>query len=118
MSILSLALWLANLTLDTTGQLAFKAAARGRPLSTPAQWRAVASNRWIWIGIACYCIEFLAWLAFVTLMPLSEAVLLASVNIVTVMIAARWIYRETLRPLRALGILLVAAGVAVVGFGS
>jgi drug/metabolite transporter (DMT)-like permease len=118
MSMLSLALWLVNLTLDTTGQLAFKAAARGRTLSTPAHWRAVVSSLWIWIGISCYCIEFLTWLAFVTLMPLSEAVLLASVNIVTVMIAARWIYNETLRPLRTLGILLVAAGVAVVGFGT
>ncbi len=118
MSPLSVALWLVNLVLDTTGQLAFKAGARGRTLASSADWIAVASSLWIWVGVACYCVEFLTWLAFVTLLPLSEAVLLASVNIVTVMIAARWTYDETLRPLRTLGILLVAAGVAVVGMGA
>jgi multidrug transporter EmrE-like cation transporter len=51
------------------------------------------------------------------LVPLSEGVLLGSINIVAVMIAGRLLFAEKLSPLRTFGILLIAAGVAVVGIG-
>ena len=40
---------------------------------------------------------------------------LGSINIVAVMVAGRFLFDEKFSPLRTLGILLVAAGVAVVG---
>ena len=110
------ALWLANILLDTFGQLSFKAAAAGTGLGEgAARWKAMARRPWIWCGIACYVGEFLVWLAFLSLVPLSEGVLLGSINIVAVMIAGRVLFRERLSPLRTLGILLIAGGVAVVG---
>jgi len=110
------ALWLLNILLDTFGQLSFKAAAAGPDLGEGlARWRAMARRPWIWCGIGCYVGEFLVWLAFLSLVPLSEGVLLGSINIVAVMIAGRLLFAEKLSPLRTLGILLIAGGVAIVG---
>jgi drug/metabolite transporter (DMT)-like permease len=116
MSATVVTLWLLNILLDTFGQLSFKAAATAPDLGDGlARWKAMARRPWIWCGIAAYVGEFLAWLAFLSLLPLSEGVLLGSINIVAVMIAGRVLFNETLSPLRTLGILLVAGGVAVVG---
>ncbi|MGC1549950.1 MAG: EamA family transporter [Rhodanobacter sp.] len=118
MSPLVATLWLLNVTLDTAGQLAFKAAA-GDPKAGDgmARWRYMAARPWIWIGIVAYVAEFLLWIAFLSLVDLSEGVLLGSINIVVIMIAGRILFREKLTPLRVAGILLVTAGVAVVGLG-
>lgn len=116
MSATVVTLWLLNVLLDTFGQLSFKAAAAAPGLGEGlARWRAMARRPWIWIGIACYVGEFLVWLAFLSLVALSEGVLLGSINIVAVMIAGRFLFNEKFSPLRTVGILLVAAGVAVVG---
>jgi drug/metabolite transporter (DMT)-like permease len=118
MSATVVVLWLANIVLDTFGQLSFKAAAAGDDLGAgAARWRAMARRPWIWAGIGCYVGEFVVWLAFLSLVPLSEGVLLGSINIVAVMVAGRFLFDERFSPLRTLGILLVAAGVAVVGLG-
>jgi len=119
MSALVVTLWLLNVLLDTFGQLSFKAAAIQPGLGAGmGRWRAMAKRPWIWIGVACYVGEFLAWLAFLSLVPLSEGVLLGSINIVAVMIAGRILFNERFSPLRTAGILLVAAGVGVVGLGA
>jgi drug/metabolite transporter (DMT)-like permease len=116
---LALALWLANVTLDTSGQLSFKAAASDeRAGDGMARWRYMVARPWIWVGIACYVAQFMVWIAFLSLVPLSQGVMLASINIVAIMVAGRLLFRERLSPLRVAGILLVAAGVAVVGAGS
>lgn len=109
-------LWGLNVLVDSGGQLAFKAAA-GDPRAGAglARWRFMAARPWLWIGVACYVAEFLAWLAFLSLVPLSEGVLLGSINIVAIMIAGRLLFRERLSPMRVTGIVLVSLGVAVVG---
>ena len=78
-------------------------------------WVNLFSNGWLWVGIGSYVGEFLLWLAFLTLVPLSEGILLGSVNIIAVMVVGRILFKEKLTPLRLTGILLVASGVAVVG---
>ncbi|KAF1005289.1 MAG: 4-amino-4-deoxy-L-arabinose-phosphoundecaprenol flippase subunit ArnE [Luteibacter sp.] len=119
MSGLVVALWIANLVLDTGGQLAFKAAAGDeRAGDGLARWKYMLARPWIWVGIGCYVAEFLVWIAFLSLVPLSEGVLLGSINIVAIMVAGRFLFKEKLTPLRVTGILLVAVGVAVVGFGA
>ncbi|MBS0381449.1 MAG: EamA family transporter [Proteobacteria bacterium] len=119
MSPLVVALWLANIVLDTVGQLAFKAAAGDRHAGDGlARWKYMASHPWLWLGIACYVLEFLVWVAFLSLLPLSEGVLLGSINIVVIMLAGRWLFGERLTRLRLIGMFLVAVGVAVVGAGA
>ncbi|WP_017463291.1 EamA family transporter [Dyella ginsengisoli] len=119
MPLLTVALWLANVVLDTGGQLAFKAAA-GDPEAGDglARWKYMASRPWLWLGVGCYVFEFLVWIAFLSLVPLSEGVLLGSINIVAIMVAGRFLFGEKLTRLRVAGILLVSAGVAIVGVGA
>jgi drug/metabolite transporter (DMT)-like permease len=62
--------------------------------------------------------EFLVWIAFLSLIPLSEGVLLGSINIVAIMLAGRFLFGERLTRLRVAGIALVTLGVAIVGLGA
>ena len=80
---LAITLWLLNVTLDTVGQLAFKAAA-GDPKAGygVARWRYMAARPWLWIGIGSYVAEFLVWIAFLSLVDLSQGVLLGSIYVV------------------------------------
>ena len=109
-------LWTLNVLVDSGGQLAFKAAA-GDPAAGDglARWTWMARRPWLWVGIGCYVAEFLLWLAFLSLVPLSEGVLLGSINIVAIMVAGRFLFGEKLSRMRVAGILLVSVGVAVVG---
>lgn len=109
-------LWILNVLVDSGGQLAFKAAASepGHRNGTE-RWRFMLARPWLWVGIACYVAEFLVWLAFLSLVPLSDGVLLGSINIVAIMILGRVLFREKLAPMRVAGIVLVSVGVAIVG---
>ena len=69
----------------------------------------------LWIGIVCFCLEFAVWFALLSLIPLSQAVLIGSINIVVVMLAGRLLFRERLDGLRVTGISLIAVGVALAG---
>lgn len=116
MSQLTIILWILNVIVDTTGQLAFKAAAAsGAHYSGMAHWRYMLKRPWIWIGVSSYVLEFVLWLAFLSLVPLSVGVMLGSINVVAIMIAGRIWFKESLSKWRLIGILLIACGVAVVG---
>lgn len=118
MSPLVATLWLVNVTLDTGGQLAFKSAASDPEAGDGmARWRHMASRPWLWLGVLAYTLHLLSWIAFLSLLDLSKAVLLGSINMVAIMIAGRLLFRERLTPLRVAGILLVSLGVAIVGAG-
>lgn len=116
MSPLVILLWVLNLLFDSVGQLVFKAAAVDPHLGEGmARWRKMACRPWLWIGVACYVCEFILWLAFISLVPLSDGVLLGSISIVVVMLLGRIIFHERITPLRGLGIMLVSLGVGIVG---
>lgn len=109
-------LWVLNVVIDTGGQLAFKAAAGDQDAGDGlARWKHMAARPWLWLGIASYVVEFLVWIAFLSLVPLSQGVLLGSINIVAIMVAGRFLFGEKLTRLRIAGILLVTLGVAIVG---
>lgn len=109
--------WLVVLVFDTSGQLAFKAAASHDAGDGLAHWRAMAHTPWLWIGIIAFVAEFVAWLAFLSLVPLAVGVLLATLNMATVMLGGRLLFGEKLSPKRMLGVGLIAAGVILVGLG-
>lgn len=113
-----LLLWIVNIAFDTLGQTAFKFAA-----ITPnyrrgfRYWFNILRCYWIWIGLASYALECLLWLAFLSFVPLSMAILLASANMITVMLVGRLFFHERLTVLRVTGISMIAIGVILVGFG-
>lgn len=111
-------LWMLNTVLDAGGQLAFKRAAVEPGAGDGwARWRHMLARPWIWLGVACFAGEFLVWLAFLSVVPLAQGVLLGMVSIVVVMLGGRWLFHEHFTRLRLLGIGLIAAGVVVVGLG-
>lgn len=115
---LVLTLWLLNAVLDTAGQLAFKRAAvvHADVADTHwARWMSRIREPWIWCGMVCFVAEFVLWLAFLSVVPLSRGVLLGSINIVVILIAGRFFFRELLSGWRLAGIALIAAGVGIVG---
>lgn len=103
---LAFAVWLANVVADTAGRVAFKfAAPRRRKLLSPV----------LWAGVVCFGLELVLWLLLLRLIPLSQAMLVGSMNIVTVAVAGRLIFRERFDATRATGIALIAIGVALAG---
>ncbi|MDF7666282.1 EamA family transporter [Orbaceae bacterium ESL0727] len=116
MSILIITLWLINIACDTGGQVAFKyAAITSRHKQGTHYWRQLFGNYWLWCGFAAYFIGFLFWLAFLSLVPLSQAILLGSFNIIAVMLAGRILFKEHITPFRLIGILFITSGVILVG---
>lgn len=115
MSNLAIFVWVLNIIVDTVGHIAFKRAATVGHDSELHRWQIMLTSLPIWIGIFCFCLEFLLWLVLLSLLPLSLGVLLSGFNTVAIMIAGRLIFQEVLDPLRILGITFITVGVALVG---
>jgi drug/metabolite transporter (DMT)-like permease len=116
MSKLALCVWLCSVLLDTAGRIAFKAAAvTGDPGGEWQRWKRMIRSPALWIGIVCFGLEFVVWLALLSLIPLSQAILIGSINIVAVALAGRLFFRERLDAIRLGGIALITVGVALAG---
>lgn len=119
MNLTVVAVWLVTIIIDTVGQLAFKAAAsENTEHDGLAHWKAMLTRPWIWLGIASYIIEFVTWLVFLSLVPLSDGVMLGSINIVVILLAGRLFFNEKLTRNRLIGVILITLGVTVVGLGT
>ena len=114
----ALVLWLINIVLDTAGHLAFKQAALADHETEWRRWLLMLAQPPIWIGIACFLIEFVVWLGLVSLIPLSLAVMLSAFDIVVVMYAGKLLFGERLDRMRVAGMALITLGVALAGLGS
>jgi drug/metabolite transporter (DMT)-like permease len=113
LSPLAVIFWILNILADTAGHLAFKSAAVTEDASEFQRWRRMLASVALWIGIGCFCVEFVAWYALLSLVPLSLAVLIGSINIVAVMLAGRMLFGERLDAMRVTGMCLVAIGVGL-----
>src|SRR5689334_23330294 len=99
MTPLATSVWVANLFCVTVGHLALKAGASVDPaLGTLARWKAMLSDFWVWAGIGAFVAEFLLWLAFLSLVPLSLAVLVGSLDTLAVSIGGKMVFGEALTP--------------------
>lgn len=116
MTKLAVCVWLASVLLDTAGRVAFKSAAVTDSRNGEWQrWKQMLRSHVLWMGIVCFCLEFVVYLALLSLIPLSEAILIGSINIVAVALAGRFFFRERLDATRVAGILLITIGVALAG---
>ena len=115
MSKLAIFFWLMNIVLDTSGHLAFKSAAVTEHEVEFERWKIMLSSPMLWCGIACFVLQFGVWFALLSLVPLSLAVLIASINIVAVMLAGWLFLGEQLSRHRVVGMCMIAVGVAVAG---
>jgi len=104
-------------TLDTVGHVALKFAAVADQESSSelARWKFMLGSVPLWIGIVCFCLEFVVWLAFLSVLSLSQGVLLGAINMVSIVIAGRIVFKERLDGMRLLGMGLITLGVVFVG---
>ena len=115
MTNLAIFVWLLNIVVDTTGHIAFKHAAITEHENEILRWKSMLSSLPLWIGIFCFCLEFVLWLVLLSMLPLSLGILLSGFNTVAIMIAGRLVFKEMLDPLRVIGIFFITLGVALVG---
>jgi drug/metabolite transporter (DMT)-like permease len=119
MSFSAAVLWLINLLLDTTGHLCLKAASKHAHGAEGARyWGHLPRQPALWAGLAAFACEFLAWLAFLTLVPLSTAVMVSCLNLAGVVVGGRLFFQETMTGPRALAVLLIVSGVGLVAWGT
>jgi undecaprenyl phosphate-alpha-L-ara4N flippase subunit ArnE len=90
-------------------QLCFKQAANA---STLAQ---TLTKPMVWLGIAIWGIEVVAWTNVLEHVPLSIAFPLMSLTYVTTLMAGAWVFKEQVNKRHAFGAVLITAGVACVG---
>jgi drug/metabolite transporter (DMT)-like permease len=107
--------WLLNIALDTVGHLAFKRAALTEHESEWRRWKNMMSLPALWLGVVCFALEFVVWLALLALIPLSLAMMIGSINVVIVMFAGRFLFHERLDRMRIAGMCFVTLGVALAG---
>ena len=118
MSGVAILLWIANVAFETAGHLTLKAAARLEANGLSARWRRMLTSPLLWVGVAFFVAEFIGWFALLSLIPLSLAMLINCVNIVSVILAGRLFFGERLDFYRVAGALLVSFGVALAGVGA
>ena len=115
MSNLAIFVWITNIAVDTVGHMAFKSAAVTEHESEWQRWKKMLSSIPLWVGIVCFCLEFVLWLVLLSILPLSSGVLLGTINMVAIMVAGRLLFRELLDPMRMLGMIFIMLGVVLVG---
>ena len=99
------------------GHIALKFAAISDQQETTAlaRWKSMLGSFPLWVGIVCFCLEFVVWLAFLSVLTLSQGVLLGAINMVSIVIAGRLIFKERLDRMRLVGMALITVGVIFVG---
>ena len=118
MSLFATLLLAVVLITNTAGQLLFKAASvRTEQAGIAAHWQALALSPLLWIGIVLYIIEVVRWLAFLSLVALWQGVMVASIDILMVMLGGRIFFSERINRSRVAAISLIAIGVLLVGWG-
>ncbi|MDE2058129.1 MAG: EamA family transporter [candidate division NC10 bacterium] len=103
---------------EAVGQLCFKRAANHAHGSArlSAIRKVFARYEWIGAGIGCFGVEWGFWTIALTLLPVSVAQPMASVELVVVTLLSRSFLKEKVSPRRWAGIGLILAGVCLVGF--
>lgn len=115
MSTAAVLLWIINVVLDTVGHLAFKTAAISEHETEWGRWKTMLSSPVMWLGLTSFVLEFVAWLALLSLIPLSLAMLIGSINVVVVMLAGKLLFNERLDRMRVAGMAFITLGVALAG---
>lgn len=117
LSPLAILVWVLNVVCDTVGHVALKFAATKEIESNSEweRWKAMLTSGALWLGIFCFCFEFVLWLVFLSVLTLSQGVLLGAINMVSIVLAGRFIFFERIDAMRFVGILLITLGVVLVG---
>lgn len=114
--LLLLGLWT---TCEVVGQVLFKrgidAVDAGESHFGMRTLRHALASPMIWGGILVHLVEFALWIEILGHLPLSIAFPLESVSYVMVLLATRFVLREAVPARRWAGVVLISAGIVVLG---
>ncbi len=117
MTALTALLLLAAILLTTAGQLLIKRGAMGLVAAVPL-WRALPRSPWLLGGLACAVLAPLAYMLLLREMPLSVAFPAMSTTYILVAAGAALLFRERMSVGAWLGVVLVVAGLTLIGLAS
>lgn len=69
----------------------------------------------LWLGLFLFGISALFWLVVLSRVPLSVAYPLVGVSYILIVLLARFVLHETVPPMRWVGVVVVATGIAIIG---
>jgi drug/metabolite transporter (DMT)-like permease len=104
---------------DTCAHLCLKAGAvadGGGDVQGIKAWISMISNKWIALGIFTYVFQLFSWFWFLSVVPLSQAMLLACFDIFLIALGGKFLFKEHMSAKRVAAISLIAVGVALVGW--
>lgn len=119
MTLAIFALTALTVLLDVVGQLAFKLGLDALPelaggFNLPGFCRQLLHAPLLWAGIGTYVVEFVTWLAVLSMAPLSLVFPAAALSYCGVVLGGRLVLKEHISPRRWLGTMLITAGVMLV----
>lgn len=111
-------LLIAVVVLETVSHVALKSAALGAQRRTGMNFlRRLYRQPAFWMAAGSFSAGFLAWLAFLSRVPLGQGVLAGSMTIVGVMLGGRILHQEQLTITRLVAVGLITFGVALISWG-
>ena len=121
-SLISIALLVVSVVFAIAGQLTLKIAMQrfgriGRgEVSTPRHTivRGLKEPR-LWAGMTLFGISAVFWIVVLSRIPLSVAYPFVGVSYVLIVAMSRFLLHEDVPPLRWVGVIVVATGIAIVG---
>ena len=121
MNLTSFALVFTGVLLNAAAQLLLKAGAtRVGPIALDAQalpaLQSLAVSGPVLGGLACYAVSVVAWIVALSRVEVSVAYPMLSVGYVVNALAAAVLFGEALTPMKAAGIVVIIAGVSLLGW--
>lgn len=111
--------FLTLLMFDTLAQVSFKLAAlHAAPLTLDAAWLLrIFSQLWIYAALLGYAGAFFTWMNLLRSAPLGPAFAASHLEILSVTLVSVWLFDDALTLIKALGGLLILAGVLCLAKG-
>lgn len=102
---------------DTVAQCCFKLAGRhAMPLEASLGWaQRLASEPWAYLAILASIGAFVIWLTLLRHAPIGPAFAAGRLEVVSVLAVSAWLFHEQISALRALGAVLILAGIVCLG---
>jgi multidrug transporter EmrE-like cation transporter len=120
--LVSLLLLLISVSFSIGGQLMLKAAMDrvgrigGAEIAAAGDTLARAAKEpRLWIGLFLFGISAIFWLVVLSRVPLSVAYPIVGISYILIVLLGRFVLNEPVPALRWLGVLVVAAGIAIIG---